>query len=118
MLGGGPAVNYLREIRSNAKSRVLFTGFLVEDSPGWKLIKTNIFENAEERFDVHCELQQFELSAHTDKTGLLDIIRKTRPEKVICIHGEGKYCESFAKEVQEKFKIDAVAPKNGEVIKL
>ncbi len=118
MLGGGPAVNYLRRIRGNAGSRVLFTGFLVEDSPGWKLIKTKIFENAEEKFDVHCELQQFEMSAHTDKAGLMNIINKTSPEKVICVHGESKNCEKFAKEIQEKFKIQAFAPKNGEVIKI
>ena len=118
MLGGGPAVNYLREIKGKTGSRVLFTGFLVEDSPGWKLIKTKIFENAEERFDVHCELHQFEMSAHTDKTGLMNIIKKTRPERVICVHGESKYCENFAKEIQEKLKIDAFAPKNRELIKV
>jgi putative mRNA 3-end processing factor len=118
MLGGGPAVNYLREIKSKAGSRVLFTGFLVEDSPGWKLIKTSVFENGEEKFDVHCNLQQFEMSAHTDKTGLFDIIKKTRPEKVICVHGESRNCENFAKDIEEKFNIQAFAPKNGEVIKI
>jgi len=118
MLGGGPAVNYLRGIKGKAESRVLFTGFLVEDSPGWKLIKTKIFENAEERFDVHCELQQFELSAHTDKTGLFDIIKRTKPEKVICVHGESRHCENFANEIKEKLNINAFAPKNGEAINL
>lgn len=118
MLGGGPAVHYLNEMRKNPESRVLFTGFLVEDSPGSKLIKTKVFDNAEEKFDVHCELNRFELSAHAGKSGLFDIIKKLRPKTVICVHGEDKNCKNFAKEIEERFNIQAYAPKNGEVIKI
>lgn len=118
MLGGGPAVNYLREIKGKPESRVLFSGFLVEDSPGRNLIKTNIFQNAEEKFHVHCKLEQFDLSAHSDRTGLFNIIKKTRPEQVICVHGEAKNCEDFAKDIGDQFKIQAFAPRNGEQIKI
>src|SRR3990167_624402 len=57
MLGGGWAVHYLREIQEKRDSKVLFTGFLVEDSPGRNLIETRIFDNAEERFHVHGDIQ-------------------------------------------------------------
>ena len=117
MLGGGPAVHYLNEMRKKPESRVLFTGFLVEDSPGWKLIKTSVFDNAEEKFDVHCELNRFELSAHAGKSGLFSIIKKLRPKQVICVHGEDKNCKAFAKEI-ESHGIQAFAPKNGEGIRI
>ena len=68
MLGGGPAIHYLREIQKRTESKVIFTGFLVEDSPGRNLIKTNVFKNAEEQFNVGCQLEQFELSAHAKST--------------------------------------------------
>ncbi|MBI4174525.1 MAG: MBL fold metallo-hydrolase, partial [Candidatus Aenigmarchaeota archaeon] len=116
MLGGGPAVHYLREMQSMPEGKVLFTGFLVEDSPGRNLIETKIFENAEERFHVSGDLQQIELSAHADRNGLLDIIRRTRPETVICVHGDK--CSEFAKSVEEEFRVQAFAPKNGETIKV
>ncbi len=118
MLGGGPSVNYLREISRMPESKVLFTGFLVEDSPGWNLIKTKIFENEEERFKVHSELQQINLSAHTDRSGLLEIIEKTRPETVICVHGEEENCKNFAKFLEDEKGITAYAPKNGDAIRL
>ena len=116
MLGGGPAVHYLRELSKSRESKVLFTGFLVEDSPGRNLIETKIFQNAEEKFKVHCDLQQFELSAHADHKGLLSIIEKTKPETVICVHGDRT--DEFAKEIEEKYNIQAFGPKNGEDIKV
>ncbi|MFH0948867.1 MAG: MBL fold metallo-hydrolase [Candidatus Aenigmatarchaeota archaeon] len=116
MLGGGPAVSYLRNISKKSGSRVLFTGFLVEDSPGRNLIQTKIFQNTEEKFHVHCELEQFNLSAHAGRSGLFDIIKRTKPSQVICVHGDN--CEQFAKDISETFKIDAYAPKNGETIRI
>lgn len=115
MLGGGPAVRYLRELQLQGEAKVLFTGFLVEDSPGRNLIETRIFENGEERFHVHADLQQIELSAHADRNGLLEIIKRTRPETVLCVHGD--QCEKFAKNIEE-LGIEAFAPKNGETIKV
>src|SRR3989338_2354982 len=116
MLGGGPAVRYLKEMQSLKDSKVLFTGFLVEDSPGRNLIETRAFENSEERFSVHADLQQIGLSAHADRTGLMDIIKRTKPETVICVHGDK--CQEFAKDIEKEFNIQAFAPKNGEKIKV
>jgi putative mRNA 3-end processing factor len=116
MLGGGPAIHYLRELQKRAGSKVIFTGFLVEDSPGRNLIRTNVFQNAEEKFHVHCQLEQFELSAHADRSGLLEIIERVKPKQVICVHGEE--AEKFARDIEEGFDISAYAPKNGEVVKI
>jgi putative mRNA 3-end processing factor len=116
MLGGGPAVHYLREISRNKGSKVVFTGFLVDDTPGRNLMETGIFKNSEEEFNVHCDLHQFELSAHTDRKGIFDIINHTKPETVICVHGE--HCDKFAKDIEEHFGVQAYAPANGESIKV
>ena len=116
MLGGGPAIHYLRQIQKRPESKVVFCGFLVEDSPGRNLIQTKVFQNAEEKFHVHAELEQFDLSAHTDRNGLLNIIERTKPKNVICVHGER--CEEFAKEIEEKYEIQAYAPKNGQIVEI
>lgn len=116
MLGGGPAIHYLRLIQKRQLSKVLFTGFLVEESPGRNLIQTKIFQNAEEKFHVHCDLQQFELSAHAGRDGLFKIIEKLKPKQVITVHGE--HCKEFAKEIHEKYNIEAYAPKNSETVRI
>jgi putative mRNA 3-end processing factor len=116
MLGGGPAVSYLRDIKERKESKVIFCGFLIEDTPGRNLIQTKIFKNAEEEFNVHCDLHQLELSAHTDRRGLFEIIKRTNPKQVICVHGDS--CKQFAKDVEEHFGVQAFAPKNDEVVKI
>jgi putative mRNA 3-end processing factor len=116
MMGGGPVISYLREISKRKESKVLFTGFLVEDSPGRNLIETKVFKNAEEEFHVHCDIHQMELSAHTDRKGIFEIISKTKPSTVICVHGDN--CPRVAKDIEEHFKVQVFAPKNGEEIKV
>jgi len=116
MLSGGPAIHYLKELKKNSQSKVLFTGFLVEDTPGRKLIETKVFEDAENYFKVKCNLHRFDLSAHAGKAGLYNIIKRTRPEQVICVHGDKT--PEFAKDIEEKFGIQAFAPRNGETIRV
>lgn len=115
MMGGGPVINYLKEIKERPESKILFPGFLVEDSPGYNLIRTKMFSNNEEKFGVKCQIEQINLSAHTDRQGLLSIVKKLNPQNVVCIHGE--FCKEFAKDIEE-LGIQAIAPKNGEEIKL
>ncbi len=117
MLGGGHAVGYLESIRSRPESKVLFTSFLVEESPGRRLMNTGVFKNDDREFKVECELQQFELSSHTDRKGILSIIKKTNPETVICVHGDK--CKEFAGELEKEFpSVQAIAPENGDEIKV
>ena len=116
MLAGGPAVHYLREIRKQEESKVMFVGFQVEDSPGAKLIKSGIFDNGEERFNVKCKLEQYQFSSHTDRNGLKEIIQKLNPKTVIAIHGDKT--KKFAEYIEKETGVQALAPQNGDVIKL
>jgi len=116
MLGGGPAVFYLRKLHKRPESKVVFCGFLVEDTPGRNLIQTRIFQNSEEKFHVHTELEQFDLSAHTDRNGLFSIIEKTEPKYVICVHGD--HCKEFANDIENRYNIIAYAPKNGDIVEI
>ncbi len=114
MLGGGPAVHYLRQIKDDANSKVIFTGYLVDGTPGRRLLQSGVFDNTEEHFEVKCELDKLDLSAHTDKTGLYHIIKKLNPGLVVCAHGDN--CSGFASDIKEATGIEAVAPANGETL--
>ncbi len=115
MLSGGPALYYLEKMRKDSTSRVLFVGFLVDDSPGKILLNTGKFTNDEESYDVSCQMDKFDLSSHAGETDLLKIIEKTNAKHVVCIHGDN--CEKFADMISEKYGIKTYAPKKGEVLK-
>lgn len=109
MLNGGPVVYYLKKIRNRKDSCLLFTGFQVEGTPGEKLLKTKIFESEDEKFKVSIEIKKFDFSAHAGRSELFNLVEKIKPEKVICVHGD--HTRKFAREIEEKFGIEAIAPK-------
>jgi putative mRNA 3-end processing factor len=113
MLSGGPAMYYLRAIKDNPDAKILFVGFLVDDSPGKHLLETNKFyKHGEDSYPVKGQVTQLDLSSHAGKDGLIEIIKTTNPEKIFCVHGDDT--PKFAREISKKFGIEAYAPKQGE----
>ncbi|MBS3054424.1 MAG: MBL fold metallo-hydrolase [Candidatus Aenigmarchaeota archaeon] len=115
MLSGGPIISYLRRIADDKEARIMFTGYLVEDSPGWGVLNNKVYNNEGEKFDINCRVEQYELSAHASREGLMRIIEETNPSQVVCVHGDS--CEQFAKEIRKTGR-EAFAPANGETIEL
>ena len=116
MLSGGPVAYYLRKIQSRRDSKVIIVGFQVEGSPGKQLLDTNIYKNENEEFAVRCRITRFDFSSHAGRGELLEIIRKIKPEQVICVHGDK--CPQFARDIEREFRIPAFAPKNGDEIEI
>lgn len=117
MMAGGPMLYYLRQLKDKPRTKILFVGFLVEDTPGRTLLETGFFKKAEEKYQVHCEIHQYDLSSHAGQNELFEIIRRTNPKKVICVHGDE--CEDFAESVLREFpNIETYAPKNGDIIEV
>ena len=115
MRSGGPILSYLRKVAPNKEARIMFTGYLVEDSPGWGVLNNKVYDNEGERFDIRCRVEQYELSAHASREGLMRIIEETNPSQVVCVHGDS--CEQFAKEIRKTGR-EAFAPANGETLEL
>ena len=107
MMSGGPVLFYLRNIKSMQESKILFTGYIIEDTPAKNLLKTNVFRNQKEEYNVLASMHQYDFSAHADKNGLMDIIKRLNPEHVICVHGDS--CEEFAKNIMTKFSLENLA---------
>jgi putative mRNA 3-end processing factor len=116
MMAGGPVLYYLRHLRGRPEAKVLFSGYLIEDSPARGLVETGIFQNIEEKYHVHCDVQQFDLSSHCGNRELLEIIKRTNAKRVVCVHGNN--CEKFANTLSETLGIEAIAPKNGEILEM
>jgi putative mRNA 3-end processing factor len=113
MLEGGPSVRYIKYLYDNSESSINFTGFLIPRTAGRYLVDTGRFVTEGFDLKIKMSINQFDFSAHSDRTNLFDFVNKIKPKKVFCIHGD--YCERFAQELKGR-GFDAVAPRNGDVI--
>ena len=64
---------------------------------------------------VKMNMHYLDFSAHAGRSELFEFVRKINPKQVICIHGD--YCERFATELKGR-GYEAIAPRNGDVVKL
>ncbi len=114
MLTGGPIVYFLQKLR-NEDIRIIFTGYLVEDTPGRRLFETGIFSNGEDEFPVDAPMFRFDFSAHAGRGELLEIVKRLKPKKVLVVHGD--HPEKFADLISSEFKdVDVEAPVIGDVV--
>jgi len=113
---GGPIVHYMKALYPREDCRILFTGYQIPKTAGRYLLDTGQYILGAINLKVKMDIKSFDFSAHSGRAELIKFVQKIRPKKVVCVHGE--YCEKFATEIKSRFGIDAVAPKNGDTIKL
>jgi len=117
MLVGGNAVFYMQEIASNDKNGIAMVSYQAEGTPGKKMLETGKISTRGKDMKVKATVRQFQFSGHGDRTALFDMIKNIKGDpKVLTVHGDENSCTKFAEEIQEKFGLDAHAPKLGEEI--
>jgi len=117
MLVGGNAVFYMQEIASNDKNGIAMVSYQAEGTPGKKMLETGKISTRGKDMKVKATVRQFQFSGHGDRTTLFDMIKNIKGDpKVLTVHGDENSCTKFAEEIQEKFGLDAYAPKLGEEI--
>jgi putative mRNA 3-end processing factor len=109
MMEGGPVLDYI--LKLNEKSRVIFTGYSVEGTNGWRLRHSGKIMLGGKETEIRQPVDYVDLSAHAGKSELFDFVRRSGAQKVFCIHGDR--CPEFA-EGLKKEGFDAVAPKAGD----
>ncbi|MEM3058480.1 MAG: MBL fold metallo-hydrolase [Methanomassiliicoccales archaeon] len=114
MLDGGPVLEYLKDIKDDRKSAVLLTGYQVEGSNGRQLVETGMIDIYGVKEKVKCEIEAFDLSAHSDHDELLEFIRACSPQNVVLCHSENR--EALASELKKEFNV--ILPKQGEEFEL
>jgi putative mRNA 3-end processing factor len=110
MMSGGPILSYLFNV--NPQSKVIFTGYCIEESNGWKLQNGGYITLDERDLEVDLPVEYRDMSAHAGRTDLLNFIKHANPKKIILVHGDE--CEKFATELRDDFGYDATAPKIGD----
>jgi putative mRNA 3-end processing factor len=111
MLHGGPAMTYVPAIRSHPTNKIALTGYQVEGTPGRELYDTGSAVIDGRSMRVSAQVEQYDLSAHADREGLLEFLDSYRDARVLVNHGDR--CETFAGELREA-GFDATAPALGD----
>jgi len=111
MLGGGPAVSYIPQIRHNPTNKIALTGYQVEGTPGRELVETGRAEFDGRVLPVSAQVEQYDFSAHADREGLRSFLQSYRETPIVCNHGDE--CTQYADRLAED-GYETCAPELGE----
>jgi len=127
MLEGGPAIAYFKEMSSDERNMIVFVSYQIEGTLGRKLQKGSVnirlindkgkIEIVKNKLQVN-KVEGF--SGHSDRNQIIGYARKIypKPERIIVGHGEKSKCIGLSKAFQEYLRIDSIAPKVLETIRL
>jgi hypothetical protein len=127
MLTGGSSVEYFRKLAENPNNRLVFVSFQGAGSLGRRVqagertIRMQDSRGGTEVVKVRMPVDTISgFSGHSSWSELNDFIKRLRPKpkKVITIHGEGSRCIELASSIHKQLRIETVAPRNLDVIRI
>jgi KH/beta-lactamase-domain protein len=125
MLVGGASVEYFKGLAENPKNLIVFSSYLGENTLGRRVFRGDkeiAFASGQrqEILHVNMEVAKISISGHADRNGLMNFINRCepRPRKILVNHGEASSCLDFASSIHKQFRIETIAPKNLEAIRL
>lgn len=94
---------------TQSKSGIFTVGYMEESTPGYKFanaIKGEKIQvtNHSELSDVKCSIKNFRFSAHSKREGLLEIVRRLKPDNVILIHGDSPAIDWVGATILKEYK--------------
>lgn len=93
MIEGTMSFRLASEWFKNKNSAIFTVGYMEPNLPGYKIAaakkgdKIKLSEFREEEL-VECGISKFNFSAHSNRDGLLEIVKKLNPDKVVLMHGD------------------------------
>ncbi len=115
MMSGGPIGYYIKRLYQREDCALVLTGYQVEGTVGNVLMNTGRYVNEGVDAKLKMPYSFMDFSAHCGRDNLISLVKKTNPEKVFVIHGDGT--QKFAKELKG-MGFDAVAVQNGDKFKI
>ena len=104
------------------RQSIFFVGYADPDSPAGRLKKaalgeTFVFSPSAGQLTRKCNLQDFDLSAHTNRLDLLDFVGQVGPRTVFLGHGDTDAREWFEQQIHQRWpKIKVIQPQPGVAI--
>jgi predicted metal-dependent RNase len=125
-----PFRGYLYDATVNPCHNFFANGILVHNSEGtfgrriqkgWREIPVRLENGKTVSINLQMEVATINgLSGHSDRNQLLSFVNRlsARPDKIIVVHGENQKALDLARTIHKLFRIETVAPKNLEGIRL
>ena len=126
MLTGGPSVEYLKHLCDNPKNSIGFVNYQGEGSLGRRMQQgerefTFSDGGKPEMLQIKMQVHTVDgFSGHSSRNQLMNFVAKCepRPKKVIVNHGENSRCLDLASSLHKQFRIETVAPRNLEAVRV
>lgn len=126
MMVGGSVIRHFKNACEDPKNTLMFVGYQAPGSLGRRIQSgakdVTLEDNGRPRqYKVNLRLESIEgLSGHSDFGQLLGYLKRVfpKPERVLVVHGEERKCVNLARTVENKFHVEATAPRNLESIRL
>ncbi len=125
MLVGGPSVEYLKHLADNPKNTLVFTSYQGEGSLGRRILsgerEFSVRDGPKtEIVPVKLEVCRLEITDHSDRKQLMNYIFKCspRPKKILVNHGEASRCLDLASSIHKMGRIETLAPRNLETVRI
>jgi len=116
MMEGGPVLSYLGKVNPNSK--IIFSGYNVEGTNGWRLLNTGKILKDGYELDVSLSVKYYDFSAHVGRSDELEFIKKANPSKVVVVHSDSDVADKYSKELRDDLGFDAVAPNPSDLVEL
>ncbi len=126
MLQGGPSVEYLKGLAEGSKHSLMFSCYQPPGSLGYRVrageseIKIRGENGKQQTLKINLQVHKVEITQHSDRRQLMNYIKRCNPQprKVIVVHGESSRCLDFASSIHKNFRIETIAPKNLDVLRI
>ena len=126
MLTGGPVFEHLKALGEDKRNTLIFVGYQGEGTmgrriqKGWREIPYTV-EGKTSTMKLELEVETVDgLSGHSDRNQLINFVHRLRskPERIILCHGDNLKPVNLARTLHKIFRIETLAPKNLEAIRL
>jgi uncharacterized protein len=125
MMTGGASTEYFKHLADNPLNSLILTSYQGEGSLGRRIQNGDkeITFNGDRRDVVSVKLSVHVFhgfTGHSSRKQLMQYIHRLqpRPKKVITVHGESSKCVDLASSIYKQYRIETVAPRNLDVIRL
>lgn len=126
MMTGGASVEYFKNLAENSKNSLVLTSYQGEGSLGRRLQqgeKEIMFTEGSKQVPLKVDMDIYSIhgfTGHSDRNQLMNFVGRVspKPRKVIVVHGEQSKVLDLASSIHKAQRIETVAPKNLESIRL
>ena len=114
-----PAHEMALRMMGDERHAIFFVGYADPDTPGGRLKQSKpgepfLFSEKIGEVKRHCELQDFDLTAHANRDELLNFVEVVSPRTVVLAHGETESRKWFEAQIRQRYpKINVIQPTPG-----